>query len=115
MRLYKFLLEATNCKIVLLSGTPIINYPNEIAIMFNILRGYIKSWTLPLNIKSERKVNKETFNSMFKKYAFMDYIEYTPSSKKLTVTRNPFGFVNIHSSTNGKYKGVKKLCEKASN
>tara|TARA_Y100000768_G_C23990175_1_gene691914 strand:- start:2736 stop:6194 length:3459 start_codon:yes stop_codon:yes gene_type:complete len=114
MRLYKFLLEAENCKIILLSGTPIINYPNEIAIMFNILRGYIKSWTIPLNVKSERKVNKETFDNMFKKYAFMDYLEYKPSSKKLTITRNPFGFVNILSTKDGKYKGVKNYTKKES-
>ena len=44
--------RAENCKIVLLTGTPMINYPNEIAILFNILRGYIKTWTFPLNIKS---------------------------------------------------------------
>ena len=45
-------MSAENCKIVLLSGTPIINYPNEIAIFFNILRGYIKTWNLVLDIKT---------------------------------------------------------------
>ena len=30
-------MTADNCRIVLLTGTPIINYPNEIAILFNIL------------------------------------------------------------------------------
>ena len=39
-----------NCKIVFLSGTPIINYPNEIAVLFNMLRGYIKTWTIPLKV-----------------------------------------------------------------
>ena len=34
MRLYEYLLSAENCKIVLLTGTPIINYPNEIGILF---------------------------------------------------------------------------------
>ena len=38
--------EAENAKIVLLSGTPIINYPNEIGVMFNILRGFIKTWDI---------------------------------------------------------------------
>ena len=42
--LYEYLMGATNCKIILLTGTPIINYPNEIAILFNILRGYIKTF-----------------------------------------------------------------------
>ena len=40
--LYKMLMNAKNLKIVALSGTPIINYPFEIAILCNILRGYIE-------------------------------------------------------------------------
>jgi hypothetical protein len=106
MRLYEFLLKANNCKVVLLSGTPIINYPNEIGIMFNILRGYIKSWTIPLNVKTGRKVTQDSLKAMFKKYAFLDYLEYSPSSKKLVVTKNPFGFINRISKTE-EYKGVK--------
>ena len=104
MRLYEYLLSAQNCKIVLLTGTPMINYPNEIAILFNILRGYIKTWTFPLNIKSSRKVNKEELLKVFDQYNILDYLDYKPSSKLLTVTRNPFGFINIHKD--GMYKGV---------
>ena len=40
--LYNMLMNAKNLKIVALSGTPIINYPFEIAILCNILRGYIE-------------------------------------------------------------------------
>jgi hypothetical protein len=36
-KLYYMLLRAKNSRIVLLSGTPVINYPNEFAILFNIL------------------------------------------------------------------------------
>ena len=39
--LYKMLMEAKNLKIVALSGTPIINYPFEVALLANILRGYL--------------------------------------------------------------------------
>ena len=44
MKLYEYLMTAENAKIILLTGTPIINYPNEIAVLFNILRGYIKCY-----------------------------------------------------------------------
>ena len=44
-KLYQYLMSATECKIVFLTGTPIINYPNEIGIMFNMLRGFIKTFT----------------------------------------------------------------------
>ena len=104
MRLYEYLLSAQNCKIVLLTGTPMINYPNEIAILFNILRGYIKTWTFPLNIKSSRKINKEELLKMFEPFNMLDYLDYKPSSKLLTVTRNPFGFANVQKV--GVYKGV---------
>ena len=104
MRLYEYLLSAQNCKIVLLTGTPMINYPNEIAIMFNILRGYIKTWTFPLNVKTSRKVNKEELLKMFEQFNILDYLDYKPSSKLLTVTRNPFGFIDVNKD--GVYKGV---------
>lgn len=104
MRLYEYLLSAQNCKIVLLTGTPMINYPNEIAILFNILRGYIKTWTFPLNIKSSRKINKEELLKIFEQFNVLDYLDYKPSSKLLTVTRNPFGFANVQKD--GVYKGV---------
>jgi hypothetical protein len=104
MRLYEYLLSAENCKIVLLTGTPMINYPNEIAILFNILRGYIKTWSFPLNVKTSRKVNKEELLKIFEKFDILDYLDYKPSSKILTVTRNPFGFININKD--GTYKGV---------
>lgn len=104
MRLYEYLMSAQNCKVVFLSGTPIINYPNEIAILFNILRGYIKTWTFPLNIKTTRKVNKEELLNIFERFDILDYLDYKPSSKLLTVTRNPFGFININKD--GTYKGV---------
>ena len=44
LKLYEMLLSAKNARIILLSGTPVINYPNEFAILFNLLRGYIKTW-----------------------------------------------------------------------
>ena len=105
MRLYEYLLSAENVRIILLTGTPIINYPNEIGILYNILRGYIKTWRLQLNVKSkrietkekgktERKVNTETIRKIFERFNILDYFEYKPSSKILTITRNPFGFVS---------------------
>jgi len=38
--IYRLLAEARNSKIVALSGTPIVNYPEEVGILANILRGY---------------------------------------------------------------------------
>lgn len=108
MRLYEYLMSAENCKIVLLTGTPIINYPNEIGILFNILRGYIKTWTIPLNIKTQSKVNLDTIKKMFDENlkSLVDFVEYRASSKTLVLTRNPFGFFGKLKGKRMKYEGV---------
>ena len=49
LRLYDLLMDAENCRIILLTGTPIINYPNEIAVLFNILEDILKTFTIKLN------------------------------------------------------------------
>ena len=107
MRLYEYLLSADNVKIVLLSGTPIINYPNELAVMYNILRGYIKTWNIPLNIRTSRKINKTELSKIFQNINILDYIDYKPATKLLTITRNPFGFYNVKDK--GKYLGVNTI------
>jgi hypothetical protein len=103
--LYEMLMTAQNARIVLLTGTPIINYPNEIGILFNILRGYIKTWEIPLDIKGSQTVNKELLHDIFTREKVMDYMDYSASSKLLTITRNPFGFENKEKKGSG-YHGV---------
>jgi len=95
-RLYKDLMDATNAKIIFLTGTPIINTPIEIAILFNMLRGYIKTWTFTLQTTTTDKINTEILMNAFREegLTMYDYVEY--STNKLVITRNPFGFVNIY-------------------
>jgi len=92
--LYNYLMSAKNAKIVLLSGTPIINYPNEIGILYNILRGHIKTWTLPIKWEKSGTLKTDTILSMLDdaNLKTFDYVDY--ADNKLTITRNPFGFVN---------------------
>lgn len=40
--LYSLLMSASNCKIIMLSGTPLINYPHEIAFLLNLARGNLE-------------------------------------------------------------------------
>lgn len=108
MRLYEYISSAKNAKIVFLTGTPIINYPNELGILFNMLRGKIKTWSFRLSIKDRRKINTDYFKKIFNDdssgLSIMDYIEYKPSTTTLTVTRNPYGFKNKRSHDT--YQGV---------
>ena len=102
MKLYNYLMEAENARVVLLTGTPIINYPNEIGILFNMLRGKIKTWSFKLNISSDRKLSQETIKDIFESKLntrrLLDYVEYKPTSTTLIVTRNPFGFISSYKN-----------------
>ena len=92
-QLYVKLMSAQNARVVLMSGTPIINYPNEIGILFNILRGFIKTWTF--QITSKDSFDKDAFMNALhdNKMKTYDYVDYTNGT--LSITRNPFGFVNM--------------------
>ena len=111
LTLYLLLMKAKNAKIVLLSGTPIINYPNEIGILFNILRGYITSWSLKLDILAEKQITTAYMQSLFKSSVLggniLDLLEYKPASTTLVITRNPFGFVNKTAAKDNTYAGMK--------
>jgi hypothetical protein len=104
-KLYYMLLRSKNTRVILLSGTPVINYPNEFAILFNILRGYIKTWKIPLSIKTTQKIDKQSLSEKLLGEKSLDYLDYSPSSKILTITKNPFGFKNKVKVESG-YKGV---------
>ena len=104
--LYDYLMKAENARVIALSGTPIINYPNEIGVLFNMLRGYIKTWTMTVSVKTSNKINTETILGILEKenMKIYDYVEY--SGNKLTITRNPYGFVNVKKR--GVAKGTKR-------
>ena len=96
-QLYNYLMDAIDVRIVLVSGTPIINYPNEIGVLFNIIRGYIKTWVFHLQTNTSKKINTEFLLDLFRKNGMntADYVQY--SGNVLTITRNPYGFINKYS------------------
>jgi hypothetical protein len=108
LKLYEYLMSAQNAKVIILSGTPVINYPNEFGVLFNILRGYIKTWKIPLNVTTTEKIDKDTLTQMFRdgNEKGLDYLDYSPSTKILTITHNPFGFHNSYTDIRGVYNGV---------
>ena len=105
-KLYDYLMSAKDARIVFLTGTPIINYPNEIGILFNMLRGYIKTWTININVTTKVKVDTSYILKLLDEAGIrtFDYVNY--SGNVLTITRNPFGFVN--SKKRGALKGTQK-------
>ena len=96
VKLYDMLMDAVDLKIVMLSGTPIINYPQEIGVLFNILRGYIYTWTFKIKVNTSEKITTDYIRNIFDKHncVVYDFIEY--SRNTLVITRNPYGFVNVN-------------------
>ena len=105
--LYDLIMKANNAKIVLLTGTPIINYPSEIGVLFNLLRGYITTWSIPIEWDKKEKMDANKLLTIFDegKLKTHDVVEY--SNNKIQITRNPFGFVN--TKKRGVVKGTKKI------
>jgi hypothetical protein len=106
--LYSLLLSAKSCRVVMLTGTPVVNYPNELGIMFNILRGNIKTFTFKLNVLTERRVNEDDVKRVLSGVSSLDYVQYNASTTTLTVTRNPFGFSNVMGKAEGRTRAAAK-------
>lgn len=85
---YKDLINAHNLKIVLLTGTPIINYPHEIAFMFNLLNGINKVYKI--TYKNDFTGKKELDNN-----PSVSHYELTQKSgvNMIEITLTPPGFI----------------------
>lgn len=77
--LYRLLATARNAKIIGLSGTPLINFPEELGILANVLGGYMYTCTFsikptPKNTKSPDK-NQKAIRTLIDQNPFIDFIE----------------------------------------
>jgi hypothetical protein len=107
--LYELLLSSKNSRVITLTGTPVVNYPNELGILFNILRGYIKTWTFQLN-SATTATEGEILKILYSNKS-IDYNQYESSTKRLVITKNPFGFINADRTESGEYDGMVKTTE----
>ena len=94
-RLYDAVYKATDCKIVGLSGTPVINRPNEIAYLMNLLRGPIERITIPF-VKAATW-DEEKMKTAFKALPDVDTIEFNAVKKYVMLTRNPPHFRSVYN------------------
>merc|ERR1711988_929975 len=91
LRLYNLLMKAENIKLVLLSGTPLINYPYESAFLLNLLRGNLYEFTIKLNIDKKNKSFEELI-SWFTQNKLIDQIFVDEKNRTINFTRNPKKF-----------------------
>lgn len=68
--LYNKIISANNNKVVLLSGTPIINSPYEISTLVNLIRGNMNVYKLSLLKKSENPTNSKIIEKLIQDNLF---------------------------------------------
>jgi len=93
-QIYNYILSAKDTKVILLSGTPIINNPFEIATLINLIRGpmiiyqlsLLKTSILPPLQLILDNINKDTISS------FIDEINIDNESRVISVSLLPKGY-----------------------
>lgn len=103
-KLYDRIYNAKNCKVVALSGTPVINRPNEIAFMMNLLKGPIERITIPM--KATLTWDEATLLKFFKAVPDVDTIEFNSVKRSVMLTRNPPQFESVYTDA-GERNAVK--------
>lgn len=96
IEIYEELLSAENCRVVLLTGTPFINYPYEMGALFNLIHGY--SYILEVSIVPI-KVSSAFFEDLFREEGIIDLVLYDEPNKTLRITKNPYGFLKQPDGT----------------
>jgi SNF2 family DNA or RNA helicase len=92
-RVYDMIYHAKNAKLVLLSGTPIINNPVEISYLMNLLRGPIER--VSIGSSSIVSWDEGMMTAFFKTLKDVDVIEYNSVKRTILLTRNPPYFESI--------------------
>lgn len=93
VRMYQDMINAKSMRIVLLTGTPVINHPYELCLLLNMVRGMTPMHTITFNGKkgalpSENDVRKAAGD--ISKY--IDHISITTDTRKLHFTLCPENF-----------------------
>ena len=97
---YRLLLDAKNSKIIGLSGTPIINFPEEVGILMNILHGYLP--TLDILVQEVGDDTQKRLRELLMLNPYTDYVGVTNDASgrgsRATVTLLPYGIRKIKES-----------------
>jgi len=97
--IYLKLMNAKDCKLILLSGTPIINNPYEISTIINLIRGYINVYEIPTN--KDEIITKEELIQKLKDDNLMSFIDdyyIDNENNKLFVSFLPNNYKRINNN-----------------
>ena len=100
--IYRLLSEARHSKIIALSGTPIVNYPEELGILGNVLHGNFHCASF-----SVASTDKDTIESILVKQPYVDFYSVTSvgAATNIFITRLELGFRKAFDA-DGNYTGV---------
>jgi hypothetical protein len=88
-RIYELILMAKDAKLIMLSGTPMINYPHEVAYIINLAKGPQETYTL---IFKADKFDIESISKLLDDNEYIDNYEIDTVHKKIELQLAPYGF-----------------------
>ena len=95
---YNWIINSEDVKIIFLSGTPVINKPAEIAILYNMLRGilHVFNFTI-LSDRDDYEVQQELREYFYKKNSSIEQLNVSKQKGKLVVsfTKNKTNYESI--------------------
>jgi superfamily II DNA or RNA helicase len=99
--IYIHMMNAKGTKLILLSGTPIINQPHEIATLINLVRGPIKEFNVDLLKKSNAPDLKAIVEHLQADnlYRYVDSIDYTETTMTFTLIPDNFKRLDDNGTT----------------
>jgi ribA/ribD-fused uncharacterized protein len=105
---YRLFMDAKNSKIIGLSGTPLINFPEELGILANILHGAIHKLDFRVQVEGGREV-KPFIEEIAKNNPDIDTVHFTVSegSIDVTMTRLPEHFTKVMAE-DGEVIGIER-------
>lgn len=99
--LYRLIAEARNSKIIALSGTPLINFPDELAPLINMVAGYIHGGKIAVTERNEAA--QATVRKILNAHPRVDYVDIKAGQLELEVNFTVFldGYVKVCDSADG--------------
>lgn len=96
---YRLLTDATNSRVIGLSGTPLINFPQELGILANCLHKYINSASATFR-SQDMLADKKLIKQLADENPYIDDVRFTEGSGNLTVL-----FTGLPEGTKKKFSG----------
>ena len=95
---YNWIINSEDVKIVFLSGTPIINKPAEIAILYNMLRGILNVFNFTIiSDRDDYQVQQELREHFYQKTSSIEQLHVNKKKGKLVVsfTKNKTNYESV--------------------